>query len=381
MNDIKKPQRAPLTGSIFELLHSFASKTSKELKEKKSTTITKLSISQQSLLKNSIDLKPLSAKQLAELKPILLNVDPSFSLIVQIVLIAIEHKKHGVGTVIVEDCARLISILIFNMSADTQTSIYFSLTSGSQGKVDLERFAANLDAQYKSVIRLQNEDVDESNLTNTGEPISPATVKKQQQNISTLGILWCLSKGRVAPTDVIEFLCHQYSKDIVIEEETKTDIALFLNQILSKPESKKLFQLIKYFTDKVSGSERIRINEQKELVKQKKTINSLMQELNDNETQTENYEIELKQLKEKIAQLENSLDSQQKLGTADVVHLKDDHNKVKSKTLNLLEEDVMPLLQTSLHALNKDTPKTHVAIHHIDLVLENIEGTIKWLKK
>jgi hypothetical protein len=376
MKDVKKTPTSELKGSIFELLQSFAPKNATD---KKTPVVAKLSNSQQSLLKNAKDLKPLSAQQLAAIKPILLSVDPSFSLVVQIALTAFQNKK--IGAVIAEDCAKLVSVLAFNMNAGLQTSIYFSLKSCSTEKVDLARFTNELCQQFERAIIAQKQNSNGPDLADVIETISPALIKRQQQNIPIIGLLWCLQKGRADPVDVIEYLSHEYSKDEELGTEEILGLTLFLNKMLFKPESKKLFQLVKYFIDKVGLAERQRIFEQSKVTDLSARVDSLVRTLAHKEAQTAKYDTDIAQLKENIAQLENSLDSQKKLGTADVVHLKDDHNKVKSKTLNLFEEDVIPLLRTSLHALNKDTPKTHVAIHNIDLVLDNIEGTIKWLKK
>jgi hypothetical protein len=376
MKDNKKAPSLELKGSIFELLHSFELKNTTD---RKTPIAAKLSNMQQTALKSAGDLKPLSAQQLAKIKPILLSIDPGFSLLLSIALLAFENKKSS--AVIVEDCAKLISVLAFNMSTELSTSIYFSLKSCSSDKVDLERFAIELSSEHENAGKVKSKNVDEDNGTDASQTISSATNKKQTKNLTIIGLLWCLSKGRVESGDVIEYLGREYSKELVLNGDEKRQVAIFLNKMLDKSDSKSLFLLVKYYIDKVAIADRQRMTEQAKVASLEEKIASLTQSLSIKEAQAEKHETDLSQLQSKIAQLENSLDSQKKLGTADVVHLKDDHNKVKSKTLNLLEEDVIPLLQTSLHALNKDTPKTHVAIHNIDLVLENIEGTIKWLKK
>ena len=66
---------------------------------------------------------------------------------------------------------------------------------------------------------------------------------------------------------------------------------------------------------------------------------------------------------------------------AERVHLKDDTGKVKSKAINLLEEDVLPTLKTSLKGLKKDEPKVGFAVDKLDLVIEDIEGALQWFKK
>ncbi|MNR59671.1 hypothetical protein D3C85_1809820 [compost metagenome] len=63
------------------------------------------------------------------------------------------------------------------------------------------------------------------------------------------------------------------------------------------------------------------------------------------------------------------------------VHLRDDTGRAKAKATNLLSEDVLEPLRLSLAALRRDNPKTEVAAHHIDLVLETVERGLSWFKE
>ena len=83
---------------------------------------------------------------------------------------------------------------------------------------------------------------------------------------------------------------------------------------------------------------------------------------------------EVEQLK--LAQHEQQLDER-----ATRTHLRDNAGQAKAKAFNLLTEDVLEPLKLSLAALQREKPKTEVAVHQIELAVESIERDIKWFSE
>ena len=57
-------------------------------------------------------------------------------------------------------------------------------------------------------------------------------------------------------------------------------------------------------------------------------------------------------------------------------HLRDDTLKVQAKAFNLLNEDVLDILRLVEAALDRPNPKLDVALHHLQLVIEDVEAAV-----
>lgn len=61
-------------------------------------------------------------------------------------------------------------------------------------------------------------------------------------------------------------------------------------------------------------------------------------------------------------------------------HLKDDTLKVQARAHNLLNENVLEVLRLVEAALDRPKPKLEVALHHLQLVIEDVEAAIPSFK-
>ena len=61
-------------------------------------------------------------------------------------------------------------------------------------------------------------------------------------------------------------------------------------------------------------------------------------------------------------------------------HLRDDTSKAKAKAYNLLNENVLEYLKLIESALNRPNPKTEVALHFTQIMIEDVESAIPFFK-
>jgi hypothetical protein len=377
----KKTQSKVQTHAIYDVLTSLLSVDKNETNKKK--TIPKLSQKHKSHIKELKEYKALSEPHLNELAELVALVAPNCTLLTQLTFIAFENRSGGVCAAIIDDCAKLVGLIAFNLSSVAQKNIFMTISESVGDHNKTQRFVEKLETQYRlkqsvNVNRIQISRLEiEENLTEDNK-INEA---KQLENVVAIGLSWCICKGITQSEDSIQYISQRYSRDLELDEGITHKIAMYLTQEATKQSKTDLFQVIRYFNNKVEFAERQKTSEQNKVLEQIKKVNSLTVNLSEKVSLIKNQQLELEKLQQKVNELDGKLNDQQELGKAERVHLKDDHGRVKSKTLNLLEEDVLPLLKTSLHALDKETPKTHVAIHNIDLISDNIEGMIKWLKK
>ena len=81
------------------------------------------------------------------------------------------------------------------------------------------------------------------------------------------------------------------------------------------------------------------------------------------------------------AHLKKQFENHQLDEKATRTHLRDNEGKAKAKAINLLSEEVLEPLRLSLSALQREKPKTEVAAHQIELVLESIKRDLQWFRK
>ena len=61
-------------------------------------------------------------------------------------------------------------------------------------------------------------------------------------------------------------------------------------------------------------------------------------------------------------------------------HLRDDTLKVQASAYNLLNENVLEVLRLVEAALDRPKPKLDVALHHLQLVIEDVEAAVPTFK-
>jgi hypothetical protein len=201
------------------------------------------------------------------------------------------------------------------------------------------------------------------------------------KNMRSIGLLWLITKGLVENESIIDFLINKYSHDIEILPKDLRNISIYLTEISLPIRERRVLMLAQYLTQQKAEVQRAKVAEanRRDMIERELSV----EQQKTNALQLENNELvkKIAVLKESLSVQQTQIQEQHELGKAERVHLKDDQGKIKHKTLNTLEEDVLPLLSKTSHALDKDVPKVHVATHQLELITEEIEGLIKWLKK
>lgn len=229
----------------------------------------------------------------------------------------------------------------------------------------------------------KSEKVDKESSSQAGsikKSMTAAQLKVLRFNVIALATLWAVSLGKSSQSKAIDSFANLLTTD---SEDNKPSISVesFLASNINSNNKKELGALIsRFMLNQQQAHEDKRIAQSEALhLKSKlnteiKNSESLRASLEDKEQAIDKLQLELQQLKEVI-------ESKEQIGKAERVHLKDDTGKVKSKAINLLEEEVIPPLRTSLKALDRDEPKVKVAIHNIDVIIEEVEGALQWFKK
>lgn len=376
MNDINKKEEA---FSLFDALHRPLAKMEEKLEQEKRLP-PKLASKDLAALKKLEKHKPLSSDQCCNLVELLVKHDPNLKLLQQTATAVSNHPKAGVSAALIEDCARVIHVYLTNDGLAQKPPLFLSIWESTGQSNSISRFVDLLDNQIKLSLKgLSEKTVEEKHCL----PSSSQFYEEQQLfgNIRSGGLIWLIVKGLADIDKLIDYLIEQNTYDIEIAPTELTKLGLFVTESALPKRDSKFFMLMKHLKlkqDQLQKSKNLEITRRTQIEK----------ELDLEQKKVAERERENSALNEKISSLESSLnelnqklDKQHSLGQAERVHLKDDHGKAKYKTLNTLEEDVLPLIEKTNHALHKDVPKVHIATHQLELITDEIKGLIKWLKK
>lgn len=363
--------------SFFEVLTNALSRT-KEAAEKEKSLPNKLTAKESSAIKRIDTDSALSDSQFLLLAQQVSTLDPNLRLMQQVASVATNHSNEKIRSSLIEDCAKLVSVWWMGVDLAQKRSIFLSVWE-KLSSTSLQSFIELLEGQYEARCRKSSDDAaqdaDDSKLTASVDHVELLA------NIKFVALHWLLIKGLVEATEVVDFLIGQHCQELDVLPKDLQKLSLFVIENVQHERDPKLLKLLKYMLNQQTELQRAKNVEISKRSYVEKELLSEKQKNAQHDQQNAELQKKVLTLQASIDELNKQLEQQQALGKAERVHLKDDHGKIKHKTLNTLEEQVMPLLEMTSHALNKDVPKVHVATHKLEQITEEIEGIIKWLKK
>jgi hypothetical protein len=374
MNEIKKKEN---NTTLIEILLDVLAKAEEGVTKDKNPPVKLVSKDVAALKKIEKHIS-LTNDQFKDLAELLLKHDPNMRFMQQVANAVAHHTKAGMSAALIEDCARLFSAWVTNIELAQKRSIFLSIFEDVGENKSVSRFVDLLDNQIKMRLKNLNEIDSDDNLAAASNRLDE---KQLLVNARSIGLTWLILKGLVDIDKVIDYLIELNSHDIEVTSIELTKLGLFVVESALPKRDHKVFSLVKLLKvrqAKLQTSLNLETSQRGQLEKE---LNIEQKKNADQRNENTALHEKVSALEASFAQLNQTLDQQQALGKAERVHLKDDHGKAKYKTLNTLEEDVIPLLEKTGHALNKDVPKVHIATHQLELITEEIEGLIKWLKK
>lgn len=205
------------------------------------------------------------------------------------------------------------------------------------------------------------------------------TLEKQHRNLLLIGVLWLLNESRCDLRDIIGYL----NQSVVVNHGSKAtlkDVSLLLAWQWVSP-NPRIIRLLamqaeqnKQLEDGLKRTEKLMLQKEQQIEQLRCDLTAKKNEVQRAITEARNYQTSLDELKKQA-------EDQQLDARAARTHLRDSEGKVRAKAFNLLSEEVLEPLRLSLSALQRENPKTKVAIHQIELVVESIERDLQWFKE
>lgn len=331
-----------------------------------------------------------------ELIPHIVKTDPTLSAVAQIAVVAAKSKKMKLRRTLLELCVRAASACWLHkhrqstnlyrdilerhnrIDMDALSFIHQALSSSYEKRIAGLKASQKISTVKPSLVETSPEP-EPTNNADSDLLLSFSQLDAQKNSVLTIGALWLLAKGDILPKSLINTFTVLY-EGIKSRHQDEMAVAMFLAGQFSTAKS-GLADTLNYFKQQYSElADRQKLAQNSLLVKSYELDRVKVLIAEKSQVIEELNETNRRQLAE-IERLKSSLEQHVLDEKAKRVHLRDDTGRAKAKATNLLSEDVLEPLRLSLAALRRDNPKTEVAAHHIDLVLETVERGLSWFKE
>lgn len=315
------------------------------------------------------------------------KTDPELKVLSLITLAVFKCQRDALRYELMAFCVRLASSLWIQRHRES-FDLYRDIMDADKGldSSPLTFLRNSITEQYRkrieSVVR-QTSETPGPNATSvaaaeptTLDALSKKELVAQRNNILLIGALWQMAQGKTDLYAAIEFFSGLLNEQTSPSQSPRA-VAVFLAEQYANQDS-LLADTIDYFKKQfavLAGQQKFlqsKHNAQEaELKKLQTTVMEQLSAIADKDLKIAQLQTETEQLKQ--AHQEQQLDER-----ATRTHLRDNAGHAKAKAFNLLSEDVLEPLKLSLAALQREKPKTEVAVHQIELAVESIEREIKW---
>lgn len=370
-----KPKKLIINfGNLTDLINDLF-KTIVDDKTSKKKPLKLLAAHINSLIELPLNTK-LSFDERESLSKIALGADHELKTLVSLLVASANCRHPEVRKEVLSFACNVVNNIKFlNPTADTNIFLLKDISETNSG------YLARLVMQLKSRFEKYQ-----------GDNYKPAQKRTLEANVLAIAHIWAFENGKAdidttlsnfsrVLTDSATLVENNKIIEIEADEQAKTGMVYFLASQTNSSNLKDFSSILSYFKAKQEAAQNNYNNTQR-------AISDWQLKYQDLEGKNETLRIEslqkdalIKQLTSQITALnEQNSESKQSL-TAQKVHLKDDTSKAKAKALNFLEEEVLLTLQNSFKALDRETPKIHIALHNLDVMIERVEEELEWFKK
>lgn len=313
-----------------------------------------------------------------------LDKDPTLQTFAEVACCVALNKHKEVVRVFLLRCAELVSMISsLNPLGDLNIFETFSNHLSDPAAPKLQAIANKLQHYYG--IRCKSIEAAEKR-EEAGEGARKSTMtrkalRQQEASVLALACLWCSRFEKASNEDLFATLKMHYKADVASTDEHAPHIDVFVARQLKNTEGRDFIEIIEHFAGKEAQQNKEILQRKAEIIDLKQKQRSaeaaqieLQSALYEANQRTKLLELELETLKQQLSS--HQLDQR-----AERVHLRDDTDKMRSKALNLLEDDLNPMLTTGLKALKRSPPLIDHGINYIERAQTQIEGAIAWFKK
>ncbi|AWB57833.1 hypothetical protein [Colwellia sp. Arc7-D] len=356
----------------------------------------KLTTTHETAIKNIKLNDRLSELELKNIIKLVRNNDKELKIVLQLAISSQQCNHSEIKRLLINICVSIVSSLEFLNPLNAESNIFQGMLSEYKNNRDA---VGILNAQLKKKFEFRAEGIKKSNQINKAKEalniskdidvvadkskgMTLVQLDSMRKNVQALSCLWCYEFEKSKPDLILDWFYKILAENTKSKDKKQErSIPYFLAKQLLSSNRDSIVESIAYFKEKESSAKKQCMIEQQTVSQITDHNNKLILEVSSLKSCVEEKETQLKVLTAEVESLKKQFTTDVMQVKAERVHLKDDTGKVKSKAINLLEEDVLPTLKTSLKGLKKDEPKVSFAVDKLDLVIEDIEGALQWFKK
>lgn len=320
--------------------------------------------------------------------------DSGLDCLTEIILNILELKHDESRTALFNYCMQLASGVWINKhrgNLDLFEDIFQDYQSQEDAIQFMEKSLNSMfDKRISSLVKVDNGKNSDPDVVNTGNAesselqnsvseITKNILIKQHKNLLIVGVLWLLEKARIGPEVAHSYFLSRVDKE-ANSKATSRDVSIYLASQCLMPEARfiRVVSILRYqirsLEEEKSRLERLLKQKDQQISQIAEAHMSLRQEAERARHEISDYQTE-------VAGLKRAMEDQKLDERATRTHLRASEGKVRAKAFNLLSEDVLEPLKLSLAALRRENPKTEVAAHQVELVVESIERDLSWFKE
>ncbi len=350
-------------------------------------TGAKLTASHKKALVNLSYSDELKEQERSVLSDIIWRLDPTLKIFCEVAFAVYRNKHEQVGRKFIVQAVKIIGDNKFLNPLGSE-NIFYEITSQFQaeGTPYLQILIRQLLEKFnKRRHSISAADI-KANKGFNDKQRSSLTVKDLnalEASVLAIAALWCHSLGKVDSDGLINaYKLYKTSSIIGLDDANLVpNLAVFVAQQISRPDDREFVEIIDYFVQQENMWKSEVLQKNSEIQELKKYSTRIEQQKAQVSAELNASQENVIRLQEQLEELKQQIFSNQLEQKSERVHLRDDTEKLRAKSFNLLTEELYPLLTTSLKALKRETPIVEVAVDHIERANEQIEGAIKWFKR
>lgn len=225
-------------------------------------------------------------------------------------------------------------------------------------------------SEIEAIRKIMNSDFSAVSWPNGAKPLTKREREQCKMNASHCLLLWFRRERRLHLDRVRRILQLSLWETVVQKLDKEEDK---LRALLSTKDFTAVPVVCVMLEESVEKARESASN----ALQQKEKMHSHSQKLSKDLTKIRS---DLRELKAAVSRLEKELADEKRSHADDVIHLKDDHERLRGRVLRCLKREIS-LLDEGVRALKRESPRIHVMIDHAERAIDGLKGEIEQLRE
>jgi len=225
-------------------------------------------------------------------------------------------------------------------------------------------------SEIDAVGKIMNGDYSSLSWSNRTKPLTKREQEQCKTNAVHCLLLWFRRERKLPLDQVWRILQLSLWESVVKEHDKEKDMLRALLSTKDSPAVPVVCAMLGKTVEKARESA-------SDALQQKEKMDAYSQKLSKDLAK---IRTDMRELKATASHFEKELANEQKLRADDVIHLKDDIERLRGRILRCLKREIS-LLDEGLRALKRESPRVHVMIDHAERAIDGLKREIEQLRE